>query len=125
MRNDDEMLRRILERLDAIERRMTADAGRPFVPSGPGVRDVDPRDGRSWFGGPDDRDWHRQGHDNRSQMSNGDGGCRFNEKRLVDQIVHLMTRRLEELLQVLPQLIQVETRPARKEPPAAPPPPAQ
>lgn len=117
--HDDEMAMRILARLEAIERRLGIE---PDSMSGARRDDRDRRGGRRWSGNDDDQDRGRRGGDERSRGSDFDGGCRFNEKRTVDQVVQLVTIRLEEMLRVLPQLIQVETRPARKEPPAAPPP---
>ena len=133
-RNDrDELAEMVLRRLEAIERRLGLE--------GPGARDgCGPDDRRGPGGGPDrfgPRGWQGgydglraggQERDWRGRDEGGDecGGCRFNEKRTVDLVVQLITERLEEVLRVLPQVIQIESRPGqpqKQEPPAPPPPP--
>lgn len=141
--NNDEMAMRILARLEAIEQRLGINGGPGMSPprrddrNGSGRFSGDFNDGRfndGHFSGGRFNDGNfndGRANDGRAEPLYGvgradpEGICRFNEKRMVDQVVQLVTVRLEEMLRVLPQLIQIETRPVRREPPAAQPPAAQ
>lgn len=110
--NNDDLAAEIFARLEAIERHIGMRAG-----SSDSRRERNMSSGPERFG-PGRR---RGGFDAphlggpRSNRDHGGCDCLFNEKRTVDKIVELVTERLEEMLRVLPQLIQIETRPTRQE----------
>lgn len=115
--SDEDLAAQIFARLDAIERHIgmnpRASHAQPDQQrAAPGVDRFGPRRWRGGYDGPNDERPYDRGSDGR--RGGGTSDCRFDEKRTVDKIVELVTERLEEMLRILPQLIQIETRPAHE-----------